>query len=223
MDVDAARPHGHVAAGRYVVITVSDTGVGMDVATQARIFEPFFTTKGPAEGTGLGLAMVYGIVKQSGGDITVTSAPAAGATFSVYLPWVGDALTAAESMPRHEARGTETILVAEDEPAVLRLTATALRRGGYTVLEAASGPEALAVHAAHGRVALLVTDVVMPKMSGLVLAAQLAIRQPGLKVLCVSGYSVRAVAAEGAMPWPFLAKPFVLSTLLARVRELLDA
>ena len=222
--VDAARPHGQVAAGRYIVIAVSDTGRGMDRETQSRIFEPFFTTKGPAEGTGLGLAMVYGIVRQSGGDITVISAPGAGSTFSVYLPWVGDALTTAvEPAEDHVTGGSETILVAEDEPAVRRLTSTALRRGGYTVLEAGSGAEALTVHAAHGSVALLVTDVVMPKMSGLVLAAQLSVRQPGLKVLCVSGYSVKAVTAAGAMPWPFLAKPFVLTTLLARVRELLDA
>ena len=207
-----------------MVISVCDTGIGMDEATQARIFEPFFTTKGPAEGTGLGLAMVYGIVQQSGGEVTVTSQLGKGSRFSVYLPWVGDSAAAGASEAGAAAiGGLETILVAEDEEAVRRLTTVALRRGGYTVLEACSGAEALAVHAAsRDRIALLVTDVVMPKMSGLELATQLSRLQPDLKVLCVSGYSAEAVGAKGPIAWPFLAKPFVLSVLLAKVRDVLD-
>ena len=223
--VDDAHAHSQLRAGRYVVISVCDTGIGMDEATQARIFEPFFTTKGPAEGTGLGLAMVYGIVQQSGGEVTVTSQLGKGSRFSVYLPWVGDSAAAGASEAGAAAiGGLETILVAEDEEAVRRLTTVALRRGGYTVLEACSGAEALAVHAAsRDRIALLVTDVVMPKMSGLELATQLSRLQPDLKVLCVSGYSAEAVGAKGPMAWPFLAKPFVLTVLLARVRDVLDA
>jgi len=223
--VDDAQTHPHLRAGRYVVISVCDVGVGMDAATQARIFEPFFTTKGPAEGTGLGLAMVYGIVQQSGGDVVVTSQPGKGSTFSVYLPWVDDAPVAGADEARAAAiGGSETILVAEDEDAVRRLTTAALRRGGYTVLEASSGPEALIVHEQfRGRIALLITDVVMPKMSGLELAARLSQLQPDLKVLCVSGYSTEAVGAKGPIAWPFLAKPFVLSVLMAKVRDVLDA
>ena len=223
--VDHAQAHPQLRAGRYVVISVCDTGVGMDAATQARIFEPFFTTKGPAEGTGLGLAMVYGIVQQSGGEVVVTSQPGKGSRFSVYLPWVDDSpVASADEAGQTAIGGSETILVAEDEEAVRRLTTAALRRGGYTVLEARSGPEALAVHARfRDRIALLVTDVVMPKMSGLELAARLSQLQPDLKVLCVSGYSAEAVGAKGPIAWPFLAKPFLLTVLLAKVRDVLDA
>ena len=221
------RTHPQLRAGRYVVISVRDTGSGMDESTQARIFEPFFTTKGPAEGTGLGLAMVYGIVQQSGGDVMVVSRPGAGSRFDVYLPRVGDSPAAhgnADAAGTAAIGGSETILVAEDEDAVRRLTTAALRRGGYRVLEAASGPEALAVHGRCGeRIALLVTDVVMPKMSGLELAGQLSRRQPDLKVLCVSGYSPEAVGAEGPAAWPFMAKPFALADLLVKVRDVLDA
>jgi two-component system cell cycle sensor histidine kinase/response regulator CckA len=223
--VDEAHTHLHLRAGRYVVISVRDTGVGMDADTQARIFEPFFTTKGPAEGTGLGLATVYGIVHQSGGDVLVTSEPGKGSTFSVYLPWVHDSPDALAAQTVETAiGGTETILLAEDEDAVRRLTTAGLRRNGYTVLEACSGPEALKVHArSRGGIALLVTDVVMPKMSGLELAARLSQLQPDLKVICVSGYSADAAAARGPIPWPFLAKPFMLTALLAKVRDVLDA
>jgi CheY-like chemotaxis protein len=212
-------------SGRHIVISVRDTGVGMDAATQARIFEPFFTTKGPAEGTGLGLAMVYGIVQQSGGEVLVLSAPGHGSTFSVYLPRVEDAPAAPSPGPAGaSARGSETIMVVEDEDAVRRLTTTALRRGGYDVLEAASGPEALIAHARHpDRIALLVTDVVMPKMSGLELAARLSALQPDLKVLCVSSYSAEQVEAKGPGAWPFMGKPFVLAELLVKVREVLDS
>ena len=223
--IDDAHALPPLRAGRYVVVSVRDTGVGMDASTQAHIFEPFFTTKGPAEGTGLGLAMVYGIVQQSGGEVLVVSAPGHGSTFSVYLPRVDDApVAASRDAGAVPARGWETILVVEDEDAVRRLTTTALRRGGYNVIEAASGPEALATHAQYpDRIALLVTDVVMPKMSGLELAARLTALQPELKVLCVSAYSAEQVEAQGAGEWPFMAKPFVLAELLAKIRDVLDA
>jgi two-component system cell cycle sensor histidine kinase/response regulator CckA len=211
--------------GAYVVIEVRDTGIGMDAATQARIFEPFFTTKGPAEGTGLGLAMVYGIVQQSGGEVFVASSPGGGSTFSVYLPRVA-AAPADQTVAAGNAAagGSETILVAEDEDAVRRLTTTALARAGYRVIQAASGPEALTAHAQSvHRVALLVTDVVMPKMSGLELAARLTALQPDLKVLCVSAYSAQTVESKGPVIWPFMGKPFVLAELLAKVRDVLDS
>ena len=205
---------------------MSDTGIGMDEATIGRIFEPFFTTKPAGDGTGLGLAVVYGIVRQSGGHVVVHSEPGKGSTFDIYLPRVDDAPTptVARRLRTKASGGSETILVAEDEDLVRRLLKTTLTSGGYSVLEARDGVEALEVCEQMGAsLDLLVTDVVMPRMTGLELARRLAIDHPDLKVLCLSGYSAEATTAQRPMEWPFLAKPFVPATLLERVREVLDA
>ena len=226
-DVDEgyARTHPDLPPGRYVVISVSDTGFGMDEATIGRIFEPFFTTKPAGDGTGLGLAVVYGIIRQSGGHVVVHSQPGKGSTFDIYLPRVDDAPApaVARRLRTKASGGSETILVAEDEDLVRRLLTTTLTSGGYSVLEARDGVEALEVCEQMGAsLDLLVTDVVMPRMTGLELARRLAIDHPDLKVLCLSGYSAEATTAQRPMEWPFLAKPFVPATLLERVREALD-
>ena len=226
VEEEGARADHDLAAGRYVVISVTDTGVGMNDATVGRIFEPFFTTKSAGEGTGLGLAVVYGIVRQSGGQVVVHSAPGKGSTFEIYLPRV-DATPAAVTGRRARAKaagGSETILVAEDEELVRGLLKATLTAGGYSVLEACNGVEALEVCQREGAsLDLLVTDVVMPKMTGLELARRLAVDHPELKVLCLSGYSAEATAAQRPLDWPFLAKPFMPATLLQRVREVLDS
>jgi two-component system cell cycle sensor histidine kinase/response regulator CckA len=225
VDEGSARTYPDLPPGRYVVISVSDTGVGMDEPTIARIFEPFFTTKSAGVGTGLGLAVVYGIIRQSGGHVIVRSEPGKGSTFDVYLPRLEEA-PAPSAVRRLRAKangGSETILVAEDEDIVRRLLKTTLTSGGYTVLEARNGVEALEICQRLGAsVDLLVTDVVMPKMTGLELARRLAVDHPELKVLCLSGYSAEATGAQRPLAWPFLAKPFVPAALLERVREVLD-
>jgi two-component system cell cycle sensor histidine kinase/response regulator CckA len=225
VDDEYARTHPDLPPGQYVVISVSDTGIGMDEATVSRIFEPFFTTKSAGDGTGLGLAVVYGIVRQSGGHVVVHSEPGTGSTFDIYLPRVDDVPTptVARRLRTKASGGSETILVAEDEDLVRRLLKTTLTSGGYSVLEARDGVEALEVCEQMGAALdLLVTDVVMPRMTGLELARRLAIDHPDLKVLCLSGYSAEATSAQRPMEWPFLAKPFVPATLLERVREVLD-
>jgi PAS domain S-box-containing protein len=227
-DVDEgyARTHPDLPPGHYVVISVRDSGIGMDETTIGRIFEPFFTTKSAGDGTGLGLAVVYGIVRQSGGHVIVRSEPGKGSTFDIYLPRVNEA-PASSVVRRRRAKangGSETILVAEDEDLVRRLLKTTLTSGGYSVLEARNGVEALEICKQMGAsVDLLVTDVVMPKMTGLELARRLAVDHPDLKVLCLSGYSAEATTAQRPLEWPFLAKPFVPAALLERVREVLDA
>jgi CheY-like chemotaxis protein len=183
------------------MVAIRDTGVGMDAATRAKIFEPFFTTKAPGTGTGLGLASVYGNVKQCGGYIEVESELGRGTMFRIYLPRIPHAPTdpepAATSVePR---RGTETILLVEDDPAVRGLARAMLVERGYTVLEAASGDEALAIgEARESPIDLLVTDVVMPKMTGPELARRLRSRRPALKTLYISGYSDEAIAGHGS-------------------------
>jgi PAS domain S-box-containing protein len=217
-----------MASGRYAMLAVSDTGVGMDAATQARVFEPFFTTKEIGKGTGLGLATVYGIVKQSGGYIFVYSEPGRGATFKVYLPRVEETAEAVgkEAAPSPLPRGTETILLVEDEPGVRTLACTALLLQGYTVLEARHGIEALLIsHQQAGPIHLLVTDVVMPQMSGREVVKQLVAQRPSLKTLYVSGYAEDAIVHHGVLdPGTFfLQKPFTPETLARKVREVLDA
>jgi signal transduction histidine kinase/DNA-binding response OmpR family regulator len=215
-----AAPGETVPPGAYVLLAVSDTGVGMTAETRARAFEPFYTTKPAGKGTGLGLSTVYGIVTQSRGDIRIESEPGHGTTFRIYLPRVdGPAeptpVTDATSLPV----GTETVLLVEDEEAVRRLAATALRRLGYTVLEAADAARALAIfEEQRGAVDLVVTDVVMPGMSGPALAERLRGIQPAVRVLFVSGYAEEA--PEGPA---FLAKPYTGASLAQRVRALLDA
>ncbi len=228
-DVDEAssRRHFGIAPGRWVVMAVSDTGVGIDPETQKRIFEPFFTTKETPRGTGLGLATVYGIVSQSGGQIFVTSAPGRGAAFAIYLPRVSQRVAPSGSVaapaPR---RGTETILLVEDEDAVRSLTRRCLESSGYTVLQAASAEEALEIADRFaGRLDLLLTDVVMPGASGPELSRRLLERRPGTPVLYVSGYTDAAMASHVALDAgaSFLQKPFTPETLSRKVREILDA
>ena len=229
VDLDAAYAweHGTVEPGRYVMLAVTDTGVGIDRAEQARLFEPFFTTKEFGKGTGLGLATVYGIVKQSGGYIWVYSEPGQGATFKVYLPRVepaGEPVVARPS-PARAPGGTETILLAEDEAAVRNLARRVLEKHGYTLLLAATGRDGVRLATQHaGPIDLLVTDVVMPEMGGRELAQCLTALQPGLKVLYLSGYTDDMIVRHGVLEAgvAFLQKPFTPDTLLRKIREVLD-
>jgi len=222
-----AELHQAVIPGRYVMLAVSDTGVGMDAQTKARIFEPFFTTKEKGKGTGLGLSTVYGIVKQSGGYVWVYSEPGHGTTFKVYLPRV-DAPAEPQAPPREAATvtGTETILLAEDDEILRPLTKGLLAKLGYTVLEAESAEQALAVAGARqGPIHLLVADVVMPGASGRELARRLAQSRPETRVLYVSGYTDDAIVHHGMLEpgLKFLQKPFTPAALARKVREVLDA
>ena len=219
--------HFGVQPGPYVVLTVSDTGTGMDPETQENIFEPFFTTKPAGEGTGLGLAMVYGIVKQSGGKVWVYSEPGRGTTFKIYLPAVHASLESpAASAGMAASRGSETIVLVEDEDSLRRIARTVLETRGYNVLVASSGTEALQVLASHaGPIDLLVTDTVMPGMSGRTLAHRVREAYPGTRVLLMSGHSQDAVVLQGQLEpgTAFLQKPFVPNMLARKVREALDA
>jgi PAS domain S-box-containing protein len=218
---------GEVPPGDYVVLTVSDTGHGMDEATRLRAFEPFFTTKEPGKGTGLGLATVYGIVRQSGGFVTVDSRPELGARFQVYLPRAQDAADSGHSFDPVAVApsGRETVLVVEDEQRVRELASAMLRRHGYRVIEASCGAEALAIASRYeGPIDMLFTDVVMPHMNGRQLAQQLQATRPQMKVLYVSGYADSAVLPAGIVQngLPILEKPFTADDLARRIRELLD-
>ena len=229
LDQAYARQHRGARPGPHVLLAVSDTGVGMDAETQSHIFEPFFTTKDAGKGTGLGLSTVYGIVKQSGGTIWVESAPGRGTTFEIYLPLVEKVAAGGElhpALPAPPPGGTETILVVEDEMSVRRLAAEFLGSNGHTVLEAQDGGEALQVCEEHrGPIHLLITDVVMPGMSGRELAVRLAGRRPEMKVIYMSGYTDDAIVQHGVLEEgiPFLQKPFSLDALARIVREGLEA
>jgi CheY-like chemotaxis protein len=222
------RAHPGLDAGRYVMLAVTDTGCGMPKSIQEHIFEPFFTTKEKDKGTGLGLATVYGIVKQSGGAIAVYSEVEAGSTFKIYLPRVE---AVAEPLPSHPStaepeRGSETVLLVEDDPAVRGLTHEVLTDAGYHVLEAASGPEALELVDNYiARIDLLLTDVVMPRMNGRELARRLEELRPGLPTLYMSGYAPGAIVHQGVLEpgLAFIAKPLRPADLTRKVRQVLDA
>jgi two-component system cell cycle sensor histidine kinase/response regulator CckA len=221
-----AESHQPVVPGAYVMLAVSDSGVGMNAETRARIFEPFFTTKEKGRGTGLGLSTVYGIVKQSGGYVWVYSEPGRGATFKIYLPRV-DAPAESLAPPREAATlaGTETILLAEDDEMLRPLSKGLLEKLGYRVLDAENAVQALALANAHpGPIQLLVADVVMPGASGRELARRLAHSRPDTRVLYVSGYTDDAIVHHGMLEpgLNFLQKPFTPGALARKVREVLD-
>jgi PAS domain S-box-containing protein len=231
-DVSLSEPYlddaGSVESGDYVVLSIADTGIGMNSEIKQKIFEPFFTTKEEGKGTGLGLAMVYGIVKQSGGSIRVHSEAGAGTTFMVYLPAVEEFVKAQSNGSRHiEAPGgTETVLLVEDEDMVRELVVEVLETEGYTVFSARRGAEALRLCAEQIMpINLLITDVVMPEMSGRELAEHLTARHPEIKVLFISGYTDDAIFRHGVQESnvAFLQKPFTTSELAAKVRSVLDA
>ncbi|MDB5309034.1 MAG: domain S-box protein [Gemmataceae bacterium] len=218
--------HFEVRPGRYVLLAMSDTGVGMTEEVKRHVFEPFFTTKGQGKGTGLGLATVFGIVRQAGGTVGVYSEPGRGATFKVYLPVAdGPGELAPAGPPPPPARGSETILLVEDEDGVRSLARTVLGEYGYAVLEAADGREAIGIADRHpGPIDLLVTDVVMPGLSGPEVAARVAARRPGVGVLYISGYTDDAVVRHGVLEAEvaFVQKPFRPDDLARRVRAVLD-
>jgi CheY-like chemotaxis protein len=228
LDHHYARRHAEVTPGEYVLLAVSDTGVGMTEEVKAHLFEPFFTTKEVGKGTGLGLATCFGIVKQSGGHIRAYSELGEGTTFKIYLPQTtGVAQPLVKPEPLDVlAQGTETILLAEDEAMVRSLAGRALRQQGYTVLEAANGLEALRLAQSQREkvIHLLVTDMVMPQLGGAELASQLKSVRPGLKVLYMSGYTDSTIIRYG-LPQAgvaFLQKPFSTQRLVRKVRDMLD-
>jgi len=228
LDRSYAAEHAAVEPGPYIMLTVTDTGCGMDAETQSRIFEPFFTTKEAGKGTGLGLATVYGVVKQSGGYIWVYSEVGCGTTFKIYLPQVTEEVDApvVELEARGSAAGTETILFVEDEQSVRELVRDYLTGVGYRVLDAADGVEALEIARAHrGTIHILITDVVMPRLSGRDLAAKLSPERPGVKVLFISGYTDDTIVRHGVLEGgvAFLQKPFNLRALAEKIREVLKA
>jgi two-component system, cell cycle sensor histidine kinase and response regulator CckA len=226
LDPAYAAVHPPARAGRYVMLTIGDTGSGIDAETQSHIFEPFFTTKPVGQGTGLGLSTVYGIVKQSDGCIWVYSELGVGTTFKIYLPRLeapGTEVSEERSAPAR--RGSETVLLVEDEETLRGLLRETLEGNGYAVLAARDGAEALQVADEHaGPIHLIVTDLVMPGMTGRRVAETIALARPEMKVLCISGYSQEAVARLGVLGRSsgFLGKPFTPEGLLRRVRQLLD-
>jgi CheY-like chemotaxis protein len=227
LDDEYGAGQAEMQPGPYVMLAVTDTGCGMDAETRARIFEPFFTTKEKGKGTGLGLSTVYGIVKQSGGDVHVYSEPGIGTTFKIYLPLKTTTVRTESSIPAEPTRltGDETVLVVEDEEAVVNLAKRILVAAGYTVLTAANGSEALQTCEHHpGEIHVVLTDVVMPGMSGREFAEQLAKVRPGIKVLYMSGYTDDAIIHHGALApgARFIGKPFNASALTRKVREALD-
>jgi CheY-like chemotaxis protein len=226
LDAEHCASYPECLPGEYVVLIVSDDGRGMDKETQSHLFEPFFTTKKVGEGTGLGLATVYGIVKQNNGFITVDSEPGKGSTFTISFP------RQTESEPAHSAAaevrgargGAETLLVVEDEQAILSLSKTILGLLGYTVLAARLPEEALAVARAHdGPIHLLIADVVMPQMNGRELSAQIAALKPGIRSLFISGHTADVIGHQGVLEpgVQLISKPFSLTVLAQKVREIL--
>jgi two-component system cell cycle sensor histidine kinase/response regulator CckA len=228
LDGAYASRHVGVTPGDYVVLAISDTGIGMDHDTCSRIFEPFFTTKEEGKGTGLGLSTVYGIIKQSGGNVWVYSEPGKGSTFKVYLPQVEDEITAGKDSKAAMTlkRGSETVLLVEDEEMVRKLASELLEENGYVVLSASGGEEAINVGKKHSdHIHLLITDVVMPKISGKEVAEQLKKVHPETKVLFMSGYTDEAIVHHGIVDShiAFIQKPFSENALAQKIREVLDS
>ncbi len=228
LDAERASHILDAAAGLYVRLAITDDGTGMDEATKARVFEPFFTTKEAGKGTGLGLAMVYGIVKQTGGCIALTSALGAGTRFEIFLPVArsGRAIEAGAASPHARLAGHETVLVVEDEEVVRSLVQRVLSGAGYEVLVACTGAEALEIEREHkGEIHVLVTDVVMPGMNGRELADRVSAQRPKIHVLFTSGYTDDVLAQRGALrPGSrFLAKPYMAEALLQEVRATIDS
>jgi len=212
-----------VKPGSYIMLAVSDTGIGMDSATRSRLFEPFFTTKEQGKGSGLGLSAVYGIIKQSEGQITVYSQPACGSIFEIYLPRVTEPVAPAEIRKQAAGRGSETILLVDDEDGVRKLVQAVLKSNGYDVIEASNGNAALAAFEKNAhKIDLVLTDVVMPQMSGFELGQHLAEKAPNLRILYMSGYRDNPTGSGSEVPRNFLHKPFTPDTLLAKIREVLD-
>jgi CheY-like chemotaxis protein len=227
LDTAYTAEHSVVLPGSYVQLSVSDTGIGMDEATRSRLFEPFFTTKETGKGTGLGLSTVYGIVKQSGGYIWAYSEVGKGTTLKTYFPRVeAPVASVSHAQPSPDVpRGEETVLIVEDEPALRAAARRALELCGYTVLAAENAESALRAAAQANRLDLVVTDVVMPGLSGRDLAARLAESQPSVRVLYMSGYTDEAIVHHGVLEpgVAFLEKPFTPDSLARKVREVLDS
>jgi two-component system cell cycle sensor histidine kinase/response regulator CckA len=228
LDENYEQRHLEVKPGPYVMLAVSDNGMGMDAGTQSHIFEPFFTTKKMGQGTGLGLATVYGIVRQSGGYIWIYSEPGQGTTFKIYLPRVEEALDVSEPKPTMvtDLKGREIILVVEDDKALREVICKGLKKFGYGVLEAANGGEALLIcEKRKAPIDLLLTDVVLPQMSGRELAERLRSLRSDIKVLYMSGYTENAIVNNGILKEDvgFLQKPFKVYVLVQKIREILDA
>ncbi len=224
LDEEFALRHRPAIPGEYVMLVVSDTGSGMDAQTQAHIFEPFFTTKEQGRGTGLGLATVYGFVKQSGGYVWVQSEPGVGSTFTIYLPQVGEALPRVHTNDGAAAlaRGAETILLVEDEESLRTLTRGQLEDNGYTVLEASCGSEAIRIARQHrGPIHLLLTDVVMPGMNGRAVAESLTASRPETRVVYMSGYTGFSDYGLMNLDAVIIQKPFARRVLLQRLREVI--
>jgi two-component system, cell cycle sensor histidine kinase and response regulator CckA len=228
LDSSYSHPPAVLSPGRYVMLAVTDNGCGMDAETQAHVFEPFFTTKEKGKGTGLGLATVYGVVKQSGGYVWVYSEPGRGTSFKIYLPRIEETAVPAVRDGKSEMqipqRGSETILLVEDEKGVRELAREYLASSGYTVIEAEDGHTALELAAMHvGQIHLLLTDVVMPGISGRELAERVSQIRPGIKIIYMSGYTDQAVVHHGILQNDavLLQKPFTLMTLAGKLREML--
>lgn len=228
LDSSYCEEHAGCLPGDYVMLAVTDNGCGMDKETQNNLFEPFFTTKNVGEGTGLGLATIYGIVKQNNGFIAVYSEPGQGASFKIYLPRFHAADVPPETIKPEQPvpAGDETILLVEDEPAILRMTRMMLERKGYSVLEAATPAEAINTANVHaGKIHLLMTDVVMPEMNGGDLAETISAIYPEIKILFMSGYTANVIAHKGVLDdgVAFMQKPFSINELAEKIREVLDA
>jgi two-component system cell cycle sensor histidine kinase/response regulator CckA len=226
LDDDSAEMHPSSKPGPHAMLSITDTGCGMDAKTKERIFEPFFTTKEFGKGTGLGLSTVYGIVKQSGGSVWVYSEVGIGTTFKIYLPCVESVVGVAAPVDKPEkiVKGSQTILVVEDEGALLQVTHQSLAAAGYAILAAQSPAEAIRISESHpGPIHLMVTDVIMPGMNGAQLATHLSAPRPEMRVLYVSGYTDDTIVRHGVLEpgLAFLQKPFSPKTLARKVREVL--